>query len=84
MGTLSEEFAPGGGFVWVVNQFSHNVTKLNGSTGALLGVYAVGDARAHAILVGDNVWVANFGSRNVTRLRASDGVQLSIHKTTLQ
>jgi DNA-binding beta-propeller fold protein YncE len=70
------------GAIWVANQFSHSVSKLQASTGATIGMYSVGDAPAHIYIENGNVWVANFGSHTLTKLRASDGASLGTFSST--
>lgn len=67
--------------VWVVNSFSNNVTKLNATTGALIGTYAVGGAPRNLIFepFTNSIWVANSFSDNVTKLSANTGAVLGTY-----
>ncbi len=54
--------------IWVVNNSSNNVTKLNPSTGATIGTYPVGTSPIAVAFDGTSIWVANYGSSTVTKL----------------
>ena len=68
-----------GASIWVANRSSNNVTKLNASTGAVLGTYAVGSNPIAVCFDGASIWVANYGSNNVTKLNASTGAVLGTY-----
>ena len=65
-----------GANIWVANEFSGTVTKLNGLNMAVLGTYTVGSYPESVEFDGANIWVANEGSSTLTKLRASDGANL--------
>ncbi len=64
-----------GANIWVANYLSNTVTKLQASTGAVLGTYSVGvGPQPFGIAFdGANIWVTNFGGNTVTKLLASTG-----------
>ena len=53
-----------GASIWVANNESGTVTKLNASTGATLGTYSVGTYPAGICFDGASIWVANEGQRH--------------------
>jgi hypothetical protein len=59
--------------IWVTNNGSNNVTKLNATTGTAVGTYSVGTAPVGICYDGTYIWVANSGSNSVTKLIASTG-----------
>ena len=65
-----------GANIWVTNALDNSVTKLQASTGAILGAFNVGTYPSGVAFDGANIWVTNFNSNNVTKLRASDGTPL--------
>lgn len=62
----------GGAPLWmetqVVNTGSNTVTKLQASTGAVLGTFNVGTIAQWIAFDGANVWVTNSGSNTVSKL----------------
>jgi len=73
-GNLSD-VAFDGSSIWVTDQ-SHSVTKLDASTGMVLGTFRVGRTPLGLAFDGANIWVANAGDGTVSKLRASDGTAL--------
>jgi hypothetical protein len=59
--------------VWVVNETSGNVMKLNAFDASLVGTYSVGAAPRAALFDGLNIWVSNSADNTVTKLLASSG-----------
>jgi YVTN family beta-propeller protein len=59
--------------IWVANDGSNTVSKLQASTGQVLGTFIVGTTPYGVAFDGANVWVSNARSDNVMKLRASDG-----------
>jgi DNA-binding beta-propeller fold protein YncE len=57
--------------IWVTNYGGGTVTKLSGSSGAVLGTYSVGRAPYGVAFDGINIWVANAGSNTVTKIPAN-------------
>ena len=55
-----------GANIWVANNLSDNVTKLNAATGAVVGTYSVGSWPQIAAFDGANIWVPMAGA---TRFR---------------
>ena len=79
MGTYNVGVGPYGaavdvyGNVWVVNQGTNTVTKLN-SSGGTIGTYAVGSTPQFvAADASGNVWVTNFYGHIITKLNSSGG-----------
>ncbi|MFA7244068.1 MAG: hypothetical protein WC080_02170 [Patescibacteria group bacterium] len=67
-------------YVWVTNSGSNNITKLNSSTGAVIGTYAVGTGPYGVAVDGSgNVWVGNPYSGNVTKLNGSTGALIGTY-----
>lgn len=59
--------------LWVSNQNSTAVTRLNPSTGKQIGrPIPVGGTPLDIATQGETVWVANFGSDTVTRIDPPD------------
>jgi DNA-binding beta-propeller fold protein YncE len=48
-----------GAFFWVANYLSNDVMKLDPSSGAVVGTYAVGDGPGGLLATNGNIWVAN-------------------------
>jgi len=65
-----------GASIWVTNNSSNTVSKLQASDGTLLGTFAVGANPTSVTFDGANIWVTNFSSNTVSKLRASDGTLL--------
>ena len=76
VGTFPVGVAFDGADIWVANAASTNVTKLQASTGAVLGTYSVGFSPGEIAFDGANIWVVNTASNNVTKLAASTGAVL--------
>ncbi len=57
-----------GANIWVTNAGSKNVTKLQASTGKVLGTFSVGTVPTGIAFDGANIWVANYGSNTVSKL----------------
>ncbi len=84
-------FDPFTNSVWIANSGASNITKLNASTGALIGTYAVGaqpspsatlQSSPSAILfepITNSVWVTTEDSNIVTKLNASTGVTEGVY-----
>ena len=68
VGTEPDGMAFDGANIWVANLGSNNVTKLQASTGKVLGTFAVGTNPIYAALDGVNIWVTNLGSKTVSKL----------------
>src|SRR6266508_2000707 len=66
VGKGPEGVAFDGASIWVTNQFSNSVTKLQAANGAVIGTYAVGDGPGGIAFDGTNIWIANRFSDNVT------------------
>jgi YVTN family beta-propeller protein len=65
--------------IWVTNQGSNTVTKLQASTGGVVGTYSVGSNPAAVAFDGTNIWVTNAGSQSVTKLLASTGATVGTY-----
>jgi len=76
VGTFPAGVAFDGADIWVANANSNNVTKLQASTGTVLGTYSVGSSPGEIAFDGANIWVVNTGSNNVTKLAAATGAVL--------
>jgi YVTN family beta-propeller protein len=64
--------------VWVTNNGSNTVTKINSSTGAVIGTYGVGVNPRGVAYDGFRIWVANYGSNTVSQIiPATGGVALT-------
>ncbi|HKB15345.1 MAG TPA: hypothetical protein VKF62_04735, partial [Planctomycetota bacterium] len=55
--------------------------KIQGSTGAVLATFPVGDSPVGIVYDGQRIRVANSGSHTVSRLRVNDGVVVSTVQT---
>ena len=55
-----------GASIWVSNNGSDNVMRLNPSDGAILATFAVGNGPFGIAFDGFNLWVANAGSNTVS------------------
>src|SRR5215469_9591748 len=75
-GTSPYGIAFDGANIWVANDGSNNVVKLQPSSGAVLGTFTVGTSPLAVAYDGANIWVANIGSNNVTKLNSSTGAVL--------
>ena len=64
-----------GANVWVANNGSNNVTKLDAS-GNTLGTFPVGGEPIGVLFDGTNIWVSNFADDTVTKLDPSNGKAL--------
>lgn len=62
-----------GSNVWVVNEFSNNVSVLHASDGSLVTTYATGANPTGITFDGAKMWIVNNAGSSVTVLRASDG-----------
>jgi len=72
---LGATFDPYTNSVWVANANNNNISKINPSTGAIIGTYSVGllpEAAAYDSLT-HSIWVSNHGASTVTKLSATDG-----------
>ncbi len=56
-----------GANVWVSNFGTTTITKLNATSGGLIGTYTVGSHPWGLAFDGINVWVANHAAANVTK-----------------
>jgi YVTN family beta-propeller protein len=54
--------------IWVTSAFDNTVSKLNTSTGAVVGTYAVGSWPQGIAFDGINMWVTNYHSGSVSKL----------------
>ena len=63
--------------IWVTNSESDNVTKIDPTTGDVIGTYAVGDYPFGIAFDGTNIWVSNRDSETLSRLNVSTGAVLS-------
>jgi YVTN family beta-propeller protein len=71
-----------GANIWVANAGNNTVMKIQASTGAISGTFAVGDTPRGLAYDGANIWFANSQSNSVTKLRASDGASLGTFSST--
>jgi YVTN family beta-propeller protein len=60
-----------GANMWVSNNASNTVSKVQQSTGTVLNTVAVGEHPEGVAFDGTNIWVANYGSNNVSVVNAS-------------
>lgn len=69
--------------IWVANTYGNSVTKLSGSTGALIGTYNLASGSQPVALAFDGtyVWTANSGTNNVTKITASNGAIVGTYAT---
>jgi len=71
VGTNPQDVAFDGTTIWVTNQNSNNVTRINAATGTVVGTpITVGATPNGVAFDGTNMWVANQNSNNVTKVRA--------------
>ena len=64
-----------GTILWVTQSGSNAVTRVNATTGAVVGsAITVGSSPSSAAFDGTYVWIANSGSNNITRINAATGV----------
>jgi YVTN family beta-propeller protein len=75
-GSQPQQVAFDGANIWVTNQYSNTVTKLQVPTGNSLGTFAVGNRPFGLAYDGANIWVGNILDNTITKLRASDGTVL--------
>jgi len=61
-------FAFDGTYIWVANNGSSNVMKLDPNTGTVLGTFSVGRGPFGVVFDGTHIWVASFGSNSVSKL----------------
>ncbi|MFA5932016.1 MAG: hypothetical protein WC793_01405 [Candidatus Paceibacterota bacterium] len=61
--------------IWVANNGSNTVTKLNATTGAVVGTYTVGigPSRLSFDTVTNSIWVTNSGSDNISKINVNTG-----------
>ena len=69
-----------GKFLWVAEQFSNTVSRLDPLTAIRLGTVDVGERPVALLSVGTTLWVANLGSHTLTKLRTSDGAVVGTFK----
>ena len=73
----------GAGSVWVANQESFDVTRIDAATGDVLATVPVGATPVQIVWDGEAVWVANMGSRTVSRIDpATNSVTDSVYVQT--
>ena len=67
--------------IWVTNYGSNNVTKLDASSGALIGTYPVGNGPKNAAFdpSTNSIWVANYNSGSVTKLDVYTGATVGTY-----
>jgi YVTN family beta-propeller protein len=58
--------AADGGSIWVANNGSSTVTRLDRATGAVIGTYASGRGPFGIAFDGRNMWVANFAGSSIS------------------
>jgi YVTN family beta-propeller protein len=68
-----------GADIWVANGGSNTVSKLQASTGAVLGTYNVGTSPVGLTFDGANIWAVNGASGNLSKLQASTGAVLGTY-----
>jgi len=67
-------------FAWFASYSANTVTKLNTSTGASSGPYAVGSSPIGiAVDIDGNVWVVNSSDSNVSKLNGSTGAPIGTY-----
>jgi DNA-binding beta-propeller fold protein YncE len=66
-----------GSNLWVVDQQSGKIKKLNGGGSSVLQEVSVGGLARHPIFDGTNIWVPNSNDDTVTVIRASNGTVLA-------
>ena len=71
-----EAVAFDGTHIWVAEQFTNTVTRIDRLTGLRTGTFAVGTRPVALLPVGNTLWVANLESDTLTRLRTTDGAAL--------
>jgi hypothetical protein len=62
-----------GANIWVTNQDSGNVSKLNATDGSLVGTYTAGIVPGEIAFDGANIWVTDVVANKLTKLKASNG-----------
>ncbi len=55
-------------YLWVANNGSSNVMKLDPNTGTVLATLSVGRSPFGVAFDGAHIWVASFGTNTVSRL----------------
>jgi YVTN family beta-propeller protein len=65
-----------GSNIWVTNNGSSTVSKIDASSGSYLATYPVGSDPRGVVFDGTYIWVANQGSNTVTKLQPSNGAVL--------
>src|SRR5580700_9525105 len=66
-----------GASLWVANYGNGTVSKLDVSTGNILGTFSVGTNPTAVAYDGANLWVGNSGSNTITKLQGSSGAVLA-------
>lgn len=62
-----------GTYVWVANYNDNTVSKVNASTGAVVGTYAVGSGPVAVVFDGAYIWVANNSANTLSKLNPGSG-----------
>ena len=73
VGTAPRGVAFDGTNIWITNSASNNVTKVNGTTGAVVGTYPVGLYPFGVAFDGTSIWVSNRDSHSLTKLHVATG-----------
>jgi YVTN family beta-propeller protein len=73
VGTNPNGIAFDGADIWVANFSSSTVSKVQASTGLVIGAVTVGSGPSAVAFDGANIWVTNQKSTTVSKVRASDG-----------
>jgi serine/threonine-protein kinase len=61
-----------GGYLWVANNGSNTVSKLEPSAGSVVGTFAVGRGPFGVVFDGNNIWVASMGAGTVSKIRPAN------------
>jgi YVTN family beta-propeller protein len=72
-GTNPDGIAYDGTYIWVANNGSNSIAKINAGTGALVGTFGTGVAPRGVVWDGTSIWVANYGSNTVSKINPATG-----------
>jgi len=73
VGTNPNFVAFDGTSIWVTNEGSNSVTKINPASNTVVGTYSVGSGPRGVVFDGTYIWVANYLANTVSKLDPSSG-----------
>jgi DNA-binding beta-propeller fold protein YncE len=63
-----------GTYVWIANQFSNTVTKINSSNGTIIGNYATTGNPLGIDFDGRSIWISRYASNDVAKMDTATGI----------